>query len=479
MKALVERTLIAAAIAGATLVPTNARADCGAMDPRSFGATGNGCTDDRNAIQAAANAAALACGGAGGHVALSPGKYRVNSMITLPKNVGMIGTSPIDTQITVSTQACSPNTGTFNPATQTAVITLAPPPGTEWSTAPMSGFGVTFTQPDTTDRELMIRYPVAIRADARPGLRFSNVWITNAWDGISLLGNSGASSFSNVYMAAYNVGFDIDNAQASMRFNGIECAPNILTTWYQQIALRNLASICFRSGRVDDLHITDSVFLQNTGVLLYESANGSTFGSIVGTDFDFDSQLRVSAGILNLSACTFTSFGTIPLVLMTGGDVRIDGSWFYDSVTSTLPTVSVAGFATSLLLSDTTVSRGAGKNIADNFVDRTFLSASGAGNVRLETILFRGLTTSTAVPVRPTILFSNNSRGSINNSYMYDTAAASPGVFVQVTHDNWVNVTANQFMGWRMLLPASSSFITARLNTGLGAGSSGQRDAAF
>ena len=299
--------MLAAAFGAVLTVPAAARADCGAQDARSFGATGDGCTDDRNAIQAAADAAAVACGGAGGYVALSPGRYRINSRIRLAHNVGLVGSSPADTQILVSDQACPSGRGTFDMA-QTEVILLAPIHGspTGSSTAPISGFGVNFRQPDVTDRALMTRYPVAIRADVRPYLRVSNVWITNAWNGISLRGdaahgNSGGSTFDNIYMSVYNVGFDIDDAQDSMRFSRIHCAHNNLMTANQKMAMAGLETTCIRSGRLDDLHITDSLFLMNTGVHLYQSPNGVTVGSITGTDFDSAAQLRVSAGVIGLS----------------------------------------------------------------------------------------------------------------------------------------------------------------------------------
>jgi hypothetical protein len=497
MKPLPTRHTVAVALAAAAFlaVPSALMADCGAMDPRTFGAVGNGCTDDRAAIQAAADAAAIACGATpttrGGYVALSPGKYRINSKIHLAPNVGMIGNSPLDTQILVSDQACAPNVATFNMA-DTAVILLdnvygGPNPA---STAPISGFGITFRQPDTSDRSLMTQYPVAIRADVRPYMRFSNIWITNAWDGISLLGdaghaNSGGSTFSDIYMSVYNYGFNIDDAQDSMRITRLECAPNLLMTANQAIAMQSVNSVCIRAGRLDDLHVTDSTFLNNTGVYLYQSANGMTFGSIVGSDFDNGAQLRVLAGTLNVSGSTFTNSGSRPAVHITGGDVRIDGGWIFDAVSSAQPTVSVSNTASSLIISDTTVSRG-GINLLDNFVDRTLLLASGAGNVRLDNVLFRGGTTNTATPTRPIISFTNNTRGSVNHCFMHDTAATVPGVFLNVADDQWVSVIGNQFMNWKMVLPANancpglpSCLITARLNNGLAAGSSPQRDAVF
>jgi hypothetical protein len=495
MNSLLKRSILAAAAAAAMAAPSPAQADCGAMDPRSFGATGNGCTDDRAAIQAAADAAAVACGATattrGGYVALSPGKYRINSKIHLAPNVGMVGNSPLDTQIVVSDQACAPNMATFNMA-DTAVIQLddvyAGPNSA--STAPISGFAVTFRQPDSTDRAMMTHYPVAIRADVRPYMRFSNVWIVNGWDGISLLGdvahaNSGGSTFTDIYMSVYNYGFNIDDAQDSMRITRLECAPNTLMTANQAIAMQNVNSICIRSGRLDDLHVTDSTFLNNTGVYLYQSANGMTFGSIVGSDFDYNSQLRVLAGTLNVSGSTFTNDGARAAIDITGGDVRVDGGWIFDANSSAQPTITVSNGASSLIVSDTTISRS-GINVLNLFADRTLLLASGAGNVRLDNLLFRSGVTSTVTPTRPIISFTNHTRGSVDHCFMHDVPATAPGVFFQMADDEWVSVIGNQFMNWKMVLPTNancaglpSCYITARLNTGLAAGSSAQRDASF
>jgi hypothetical protein len=494
MKLLYVHGVLTLAVA-VLAAPDHAVADCGAKDPRSYGAVGDGCADDRAAIQAAADAAARACGATpstrGGYVALAPGKYRINGRIHLAPNVGMIGTSPLDTQIMVSDQACAPHAGTFN-MSHTEVILLdnvyaGPNPA---STAAISGFGITFRQPDSSDRSAMTHYPVAIRADVRPYMRFSNIWITNAWDGVSLRGdavhaNSGGSTFTDMYMAAYNYGFDIDDARDSMRFTRLECAPNGLMTGNQAVALQSADSVCIRSGRVDDLHVTDSTFLNDTGIHAYQSANGVTFGSIVGSDFDYNAQLKVQAGTFNVSGSTFTNDGARPAVSITGGDVRIDGAWIFDAATSATPTISVSNGSSSLILSDTTVSRS-GINVIDLFADRTLLSASGAGNVRLENLLFRSASTSSVTPTRPIISFANHTRGSVTNSFMHPVNATTPGVFVQVNDDNWVSLVGNQFMNWKMALPTNatcsplpSCYITARLNNGLAAGSSAQRDAVF
>src|SRR5262245_27440053 len=165
----------------------------------------------------------------------------------------MIGTSPLDTQIMVSDQACAPHAGTFNMSHTEVILLDNVYAGPNYaSTAAISGFGITFRQPDSSDRSAMTHYPVAIRADVRPYMRFSNIWITNAWDGVSLRGdafhaNSGGSTFTDMYMAAYNYGLDIDDARDSMRFTRLECAPNGLMTGNQAVALQSADSVCIRS----------------------------------------------------------------------------------------------------------------------------------------------------------------------------------------------------------------------------------------
>jgi hypothetical protein len=407
-------------------------------------------------------------------------------MVHLAGNVGIVGTSPMESQILVSNQACAPNTGTFL-MTEQAVLKLDPPGAftSSSSPAPIKGFGINFYQPDSSDRNAMIQYPVAIRADARAYTRLSDIWITRAWNGISLLNNPGGSSFDEIYMAAYNVGFDIDNAQDSMRFNHIECAWNNLMSTNQMTALASLSTICIRSGRADDLHITDSTFLLDTGVHLYQSANGVTNGNITGTDFDSGAQLKVSAGVIGLSNCTITNGGNWTSVAITGGDVRMDGCWIFDGVSSATPTISVSNTLGSLILSDSTVTRSSITG-GDNFADRTLLVASGAGNVRIDNVFFRGNTSNTATPTRPIISFTNHTRGSVSHSFMYGSPAIVPGTFLQVTDDEWLSVIGNQFMNWKMILPTNatcaglpSCYISARLNTGLAAGSSAQRDTQF
>ena len=147
--------------------------------------------------------------------------------------------------------------------------------------------------------------------------------------------------------------------------------------------------------------------------------------------------------------------------------MRLDGTWIYDAVTSTWPTLSVSNTLASLILSDSTVTRWPHTG-GEAFVDRTLLFASGAGNVRVDNVVFRGATSNPATPTRPIISFTNHTRGSVNHSFMFGGTAPVPGVFLQVADDNWVSVIGNQFMNWKLILPASSTLITARLNTGLG-----------
>jgi hypothetical protein len=182
----------------------------------------------------------------------------------------------------------------------------------------------------------------------------------------------------------------------------------------------------------------------------------------------------------------FTNNVNWPSVEVTGGEVRINGSWIGDGFSTASPTIKVSYPASSLVVGGVTVSHG-GVDNRDLYIDRTIVQGVGAGSINLNNIVVRGYTTSTAAYTRPIFDFTSHTRGTVSNSVMYGTAGTNPpGTFVKVTDDDWVSIVGNRFMNWKLVLPTNatcsplpSCFISARLNTGLAAGSSAQRDTSF
>jgi hypothetical protein len=70
------------------------------IDVRSYGAAGDGVTDDSSAIQAALDAAAETANGTyGGFVFLPKGLFRIGSQLVIPNGVGLLGSGPASTII--------------------------------------------------------------------------------------------------------------------------------------------------------------------------------------------------------------------------------------------------------------------------------------------------------------------------------------------------------------------------------------------
>jgi hypothetical protein len=341
---------------------TVAQAACIGASVNSFGAKGDGTTDDTAAIQSAINAAAAA---GGGGVVFNSARYLTNGTFVVP--VGVILCGAIEGPFDVS--GINPAATTVAP---TLLITSTSGP---FITLKGLGAGVSdllFHYPNQvgTSASAPNAYPYTIVAGA-PGTKVVRSTVTNAYNFLDI--ESGRVIAQDLFIGAFNIGVNIDHAHDHVTLR------NLLSTIYWDVMANasppttidqwvSAHGIALVVNRVDGLEIhAFNVFYRYLGILLTDSPDTTQsprcgFGT--GSDVDLDGMqngMIVTASnslgyqITNLTVSTpgggaavqFKPGGSLaPDVLINGGSVI--GPWslgaFPVPASGTLTVVNVIGF---------------------------------------------------------------------------------------------------------------------------------------
>lgn len=269
-----------------------------AFPVETFGAMGDGHTDDTAAIQSAINAAAAA---GGGSVVLKVARYYTAGTLQVPQSVVLCGS--IEGPFDVS--------GVDPAATAVAPTLLITNTSSPFVTLKGLGAGVTdllFHYPNQvkTSASAPTVYPYTIQVTSAVAGKVVRSTVTNAYNFLDI--ELGRVMAQDLMIGAFNIGVNIDNTEDFVTLrnlhNGVfwdEVENASYPTTIDQWVLNHGTALVV--GRMDGLEVHDFfVFSRFAGMLLTDSADMSLnprSGNGRGSDIDLET---VQYGIIATSA---------------------------------------------------------------------------------------------------------------------------------------------------------------------------------
>ena len=424
-----------------------------------FGADPTGVADSRNAFQAALNT--------GKHVYIPTGNYKINSglqMLVPGQMMSGDGRGVSVLQI---------DSG-FNLSSSSVIDCSNLEPGAE-----LRDFGITFAQPDTSNRASLTAYPVAIKSTTSPRATFQNLKIQGAINGIDLTGNSGGAFIELLEMSGFGTGITIDGSLDTIRINKFHYWPYNLTANQQNIFYSS-GTQAMQVGRVDGLFMSEFLNISYLGMTMSTTGSGIPQVYIENSAFDTNNGIVQNGGILQVtnSYITVTTNNNLNGYIMAG-----TGSWaqftncrflsgapnqsmilmqncnncslnivqgHFENGVAGIPFIYVGTTVlsqSSLQVADSTFQIGGTNSYVINAVG----PSSGSFNVHFINNIVQ--TAANATFSNPMFRFAAGNRIYMSGNRGWDKGTNKSN-FIAIASDDWNWVSGNMAPGWGMSFPS-------------------------
>lgn len=414
------------------------------INVKDYGAIGNGLVDDTAALQAAIST--------GQHIYIPAGSYLVNDALICRQPGQMISGDGRN----VSRLLINP---TFNLSARGVIVFDCGEEGPQ-----LENFGMAFEQPDTNSRSSLINYPVAIYAVNIPRFTISSLKITNAINGINMVGNAGGAFIDLLEMSAFDTGIWIDGSLDTIRINQFHFWCFAMSSMQSSIFFSSAKAMDI--GRVDGLFLHEFLNISSLGLYLHKGLTGDPWVYMSDSGFDTFNGIQMSAGslqvvnsyitlastptlrgvhftggILQFTNCYFTSGQTQPFLLMenmSGGSLQIDNCYFNYANGAQ---ISLGGNANSNSIQVSNC-----RFQAQSGAFQLLGAAAGTNNIHLVNNIIE---TASVGYSQPIVDVYGNNRVYMTGNRVND----GQGNFVHIQNDNPNWVSGNIAHGWTYLLP--------------------------
>jgi len=330
----------------------------------------------------------------------------------------------------------------------------------------ISDIGLVFFQPDTSVRPGLVDYTPAIYAENTPRFKLERLRITDAMVGIDASGNSGGAVIDDLEESAFSIGILIDGSEDTIRIHNWHFFPFVITEKQRNIwnaplcvypakkcAPQSTAGtggpIGLYSGRMDDLDLSDSLFLVGQSIVFFEGISGGTFGSISNTAFDTYSGITEFSGQVTVSSSYFSLADSQHQAIYVAGGLLQCSSCRFLSANNFDQLAVVDQTGGNLVLSNVFMQAGS--------ADPIFIRINGGGTLSITTLQFYS---AMATPRNPKFCFGCDAGGEIvlaSGISPDHYSAIKSGVMMHVGFDGYLRLIGNNlFTGWHNVCPSTA-----------------------
>lgn len=249
-------------------------------------------------------------------------RYQIKSKVTVPLGCSLLGDGGRLSVFNVGSEFRLMGVG-GDPTEGVIVLAAGEPGGT------LKGLGFEFSQPATaTTRAALYQYVPAVYAKNSARCRLSDIYVSGAWDGFDLSGNTGGFFATQIECGAANRGLYIDGAYDFPHVSQFHFWIFGFTSTNLQAAFADSQPVAAYVGRADGINMVDLSIYHGRIVLADPSQNatpGEAPRQLANVSLDGDgSRITILGGSNNLTGHYSTKTSpTLSSVEVSGGITTI------------------------------------------------------------------------------------------------------------------------------------------------------------